>query len=55
MPKAAQYECFSLRPYLDEYTEHPDIVMTSAAEPDFLARFREGEPCASVGALLFVI
>ena len=54
VPQAGQYESFSLRPYLDEYKEHPDIVMTSAAEPDFLARFREGEPCLSAGAL-FVI
>ena len=39
---AGQYESYSGRPYLDEYEEHPDIVMTSAGEGDFLAAFRAG-------------
>eukprot|EP00887_Chlorella_sp_A99_P003219 scaffold9.g3219.t1 len=39
---AKSHHTFSNRPYLDEFSDHPDIRLVKAVDPAFLARFAEG-------------
>lgn len=45
-PEAAKpaHESYSLATFEDEFQEHPDILMTRAADPEFLGMFGQGEP-----------
>lgn len=36
------FHSYSLRPYEQEFLEHPDLVATWAVDEAFLARFAEG-------------
>lgn len=39
---AVAHESYSLASYSDEFSEHPDIIMTRGADADFLGRFDQG-------------
>jgi hypothetical protein len=41
-PLTARSETYSLSQYKDEYSEHPDIVMSSCVDQEFLALFASG-------------
>ncbi|KAL4852756.1 Ras guanine nucleotide exchange factor W [Chlorella vulgaris] len=40
-PKVERYQTLT-RSYSDEFTEHPDIVLTRGANPDFISKFAVG-------------
>ena len=46
------FHSYSLRPYEQEFLEHPDLVATWAVDEAFLARFAEGFEAYRRGACL---
>ena len=44
------FHSYSLRPYEQEFLEHPDLVATWAVDEAFLARFAEGFEAYRYGA-----